>query len=254
MKDRMIIAVLVIALFLPCSTMAQPTPVEEKVGVLITAWGLTAGNDFAYAWNLAMNSIGDKTEYEGQPCKAEFHLGPFPFQSHMNIQPFAVLHKVTGLETVFDGYGIYKFVDGVFESIHPDGDPVLPGDIPPGIPVIPLVEVTDSSGELTYPPDPNTGEDHVAGWFKIGQGSPSSMSFPNGLHDFREEYPARFAIVYDENKELARQFDIVAMPSSYVIGRDGRIAARHMGFKVKQQDEYEALIVDALQESEKNHE
>ena len=67
---------------------------------------------------------------------------------------------------------------------------------------------------------------------------------------FLEEYPARFAIVYDENKALARQFDVVAMPSSYVIGRDGRIAAKHMGFKVKQQDEYEALIVGALQESE----
>jgi hypothetical protein len=192
MNVKIIIVLMVLAVLVPFSVRAADTPVEEKVAILITAWGLTDGYNFDYAWNLSMNSIGDKTLYPGQPCKAEFHLGPFPFQSHMNIQPFAVLHKVTGLETVFDGYGIYKFVDGVFESIHPDGDPVLPGDIPPGIPVIPLVEVTDSSGELTYPPDPNTGEDHVAGWFKIGQGSPSSMSFPNGLHDFREEYPARF--------------------------------------------------------------
>jgi len=71
---------------------------------------------------------------------------------------------------------------------------------------------------------------------------------------FLEEYPAKFTIVYDDNKELARQFEVVAMPSSYVIGRDGRIAARHMGFKVKQQDEYEALIVGALQESETEYE
>ena len=65
---------------------------------------------------------------------------------------------------------------------------------------------------------------------------------------FLEEYPAAFAIVYDENQELARQYEVVAMPSSYVIGRDGKVAAKHMGFKVKQQDEYEALIVAALQE------
>ena len=71
---------------------------------------------------------------------------------------------------------------------------------------------------------------------------------------FLEEYPAEFAIVYDENKELARQFDVVAMPSSYVIGRDGQLAAKHMGFKVKQQDEYEALIVGALQTSGADHE
>lgn len=66
---------------------------------------------------------------------------------------------------------------------------------------------------------------------------------------FLEEYPAEFAIVYDRDKELARQYGVVAMPSSYVIGRDGRVTAKHMGFKVKQQDEYEALIVEALQAS-----
>ena len=66
---------------------------------------------------------------------------------------------------------------------------------------------------------------------------------------FLEEYPAAFSIVYDEDQELARQYEVVAMPSSYVIGRDGKVAARHMGFKVKQQDDYEALIVEALQEA-----
>ena len=71
---------------------------------------------------------------------------------------------------------------------------------------------------------------------------------------FLEEYPADFTIVYDENKDLARQFEVMAMPSTYVIGRDGRLAARHMGFKVKQQAEYEALIVRALQGSEADYE
>lgn len=65
---------------------------------------------------------------------------------------------------------------------------------------------------------------------------------------FLEEYPAAFSIVYDENQQLARQYEVVAMPSSYVIGRDGQVRAKHMGFKVKQQDDYEALIVAALQE------
>ena len=71
---------------------------------------------------------------------------------------------------------------------------------------------------------------------------------------FLEEYPAEFAILYDENQELARQFEVVAMPSSYVIGRDGKIVARHMGFKVKQQDEYESIIVDALRRPENENE
>mgnify|MGYP001828374610 FL=1 len=67
---------------------------------------------------------------------------------------------------------------------------------------------------------------------------------------FLEEYPADFAIMYDENQELARQFEVVAMPSSYVLGRDGKVVAQHMGFKVRQQDEYEAIIVEALQTPE----
>jgi thiol-disulfide isomerase/thioredoxin len=71
---------------------------------------------------------------------------------------------------------------------------------------------------------------------------------------FLAEYPADFAIVYDENQALARAYEVVAMPSSYVIGRDGQLAARHMGFKVKQQDEYEALLVEALQEPGNDHE
>lgn len=71
---------------------------------------------------------------------------------------------------------------------------------------------------------------------------------------FLEEYPAAFTIVYDENRDLARQYEVVAMPSSYVISRDGQITARHMGFKVKEQDEYEALILRALRESESDNE
>lgn len=65
---------------------------------------------------------------------------------------------------------------------------------------------------------------------------------------FLEEYPADFSILYDENQDLARAYEVVAMPSSYVIGRDGKVAARHMGFKVRQQDEYESIMVEALQE------
>jgi len=64
--------------------------------------------------------------------------------------------------------------------------------------------------------------------------------------EFLAEYPPRFEIVYDETKDLAREFDVVAMPTSYLIGRNGDIRERHFGFKVKKQSEYEAAIVDAL--------
>jgi len=66
--------------------------------------------------------------------------------------------------------------------------------------------------------------------------------------EFLEDYPAEFKIHFDTKATLAFQYGIEAMPSSVVIGRDGEIRASHSGFKVKQQDEYEAILVEALGE------
>lgn len=68
--------------------------------------------------------------------------------------------------------------------------------------------------------------------------------------EFLEEYRPDFSIYYDETKDLAREFGVVAMPSSYLIGRNGEIREKHFGFKVKKQDEYESAIVDALRVTE----
>lgn len=63
---------------------------------------------------------------------------------------------------------------------------------------------------------------------------------------FLEDYPAAFRIYYDAEAVFAKKFDVQAMPSSYVLGRDGAITARHLGFKVRRQQEYEAILVEAL--------
>lgn len=63
---------------------------------------------------------------------------------------------------------------------------------------------------------------------------------------FLRDYPANFAIHYDDDKVLAREFDVIGMPMSYVIGRNGEQVAKHVGFKVRKQAEYEAVIAEAL--------
>ncbi len=68
--------------------------------------------------------------------------------------------------------------------------------------------------------------------------------------EFLAEFPPRFTIVYDTTKELAKEFGVAAMPTSYLIGRDGEIREHHYGFKVKKQDEYEAAIIAALNDME----
>lgn len=71
---------------------------------------------------------------------------------------------------------------------------------------------------------------------------------PASAAEFLQKYPASFQISYDTKGVLAKEFGVQAMPSSFVIGRDGQINARHLGFKVRRQDEYEAVIVDALRQ------
>ena len=71
---------------------------------------------------------------------------------------------------------------------------------------------------------------------------------------FLHEFPPDFKIVYDDNQVLAKKFEVIAMPSSYLIGRDGKVLARHLGFKVKKQAEYEAAIMRALGKPEPDDE
>jgi len=69
---------------------------------------------------------------------------------------------------------------------------------------------------------------------------------------FLTKYPARFQIAYDPTGAMAKDYSVEVMPSSIVIGRNGEMIERHAGFKVRQQDEYEATIRAALKlETEK---
>jgi cytochrome c biogenesis protein CcmG/thiol:disulfide interchange protein DsbE len=64
---------------------------------------------------------------------------------------------------------------------------------------------------------------------------------------FLQEYPANFEIIYAPDAELAKEYEVEVMPSSFIIDREGKIVDRHLGFKVKKQEEYEAMIRAALE-------
>lgn len=63
---------------------------------------------------------------------------------------------------------------------------------------------------------------------------------------FLENYPAGFAIHFDPDGSVARDFQVEVMPSSFLIGRDGELISQHAGFKAQHQDDYEAQIRLAL--------
>lgn len=63
---------------------------------------------------------------------------------------------------------------------------------------------------------------------------------------FLEETPATFTVIYDPKGKIARHFKIQGMPSSMLIGRDGKIKSRHTGFFTKKIPLYQQEISQLL--------
>ena len=67
---------------------------------------------------------------------------------------------------------------------------------------------------------------------------------------FLKKHPARFDIVRDPDGRLAEFYKIEGMPSSVLIGPDGRVLHKHSGFRTHPTAEYEAAIRAALPREE----
>ena len=65
---------------------------------------------------------------------------------------------------------------------------------------------------------------------------------------FLDKVPALFSVLYDAAGAIPKAYDLKVMPSSYLIGRDGKIRLVHQGFRAKDQAALEAAIQSALQE------
>jgi peroxiredoxin len=68
---------------------------------------------------------------------------------------------------------------------------------------------------------------------------------------FLKSVPAPFRIAYDPKGQTPREYAIKAMPTSLLIGRDGRIRQIHAGFRPSDTAALEAAILEALKESAK---
>lgn len=64
---------------------------------------------------------------------------------------------------------------------------------------------------------------------------------------FLHDVPADFPIIYDPSGTLATRYDVPGMPTSFVIGPDGDIVGRHIGFKNGLRDEREAELRKLLE-------
>lgn len=63
---------------------------------------------------------------------------------------------------------------------------------------------------------------------------------------FLSKVKADFTIAYDSSATTAEKYQVMGMPSAYIIGRQGQILHSHVGYIPSQKKRYEANIVDAL--------
>ena len=63
---------------------------------------------------------------------------------------------------------------------------------------------------------------------------------------FLAKFPADFVIAYDPNGEVATRYNVVGMPSSYLIDRKGELSLTHLGFREKDKDTLQSAIANLL--------
>ena len=66
--------------------------------------------------------------------------------------------------------------------------------------------------------------------------------------EFIAKHPVDFAIVADASKQCAKGFEVMAMPTSYLIDRKGNIRHIHQGFRPGESEKLRALITQLVME------
>ena len=71
---------------------------------------------------------------------------------------------------------------------------------------------------------------------------------PELAREFLRQVPAQFTVLLDSDAQLPDAFGLIGMPSSYLIDRQGRLRAQHIGFHANRVAEYENSIKALLAE------
>lgn len=70
--------------------------------------------------------------------------------------------------------------------------------------------------------------------------------------EFLEKFPVNFSIATDPSKQCAKEFDVMAMPTSYLIDRKGKIRHIHKGFRPDESQQLRTLVTELLLEDSNN--
>jgi len=68
----------------------------------------------------------------------------------------------------------------------------------------------------------------------------------DAMHKFLGKVKADFDVYHDASGQIAEQFEIEGMPTSYLIDASGKVVKKHIGFYTKKVDKYEREIEELL--------
>lgn len=63
---------------------------------------------------------------------------------------------------------------------------------------------------------------------------------------FLQRYPNKLTIAFDPEGKVAEQYKLMGLPTSYLVDRNGKVVYRHLGFRLKDADDYEEKIKQVL--------
>lgn len=64
---------------------------------------------------------------------------------------------------------------------------------------------------------------------------------------FLQKTPAQFTIAFDPKGKTPKLYDLMGMPTAFIIGKDGKILHHHIGFNATDIEAYEHHLQQALQ-------
>jgi thiol-disulfide isomerase/thioredoxin len=70
---------------------------------------------------------------------------------------------------------------------------------------------------------------------------------------FLERYTPNFTVAFDTDQQCAKDFEVKAMPSSYLVDRNGIIRHLHLGFRPGEAEQFRVLVEQLLAESPVAH-
>ncbi len=71
---------------------------------------------------------------------------------------------------------------------------------------------------------------------------------PKNARGFLKNFPVDFPVVLDNKNTVSRQYNVIAMPTTVVVDRDGNVRYLHKGYKAGDEAKYRKIVKKLVRE------